>query len=228
VCGFGDCGEAQGRFRTVPRTCPRFSAEGIQDSAVHGWRDASHPGLAQGLPTIHQQIRLMTATGPFLDPFARPCTFSTPGDNEQRNPKALLNARVSMLRIGVAIYLTLVTAAGPWPCCCTVTRLVSIPSPQHQGEPAAPSSCCHPQKAPGAEPCPSPGDTRHDPSGHPRRDPCPCQCRLFGAEVPRTGVSDGPWPPPLGVPIGSCSRSRATRSSGSSLQPITCSGRSWG
>jgi hypothetical protein len=96
-----------------------------------------------------------------------------------------------MLRIGLAIYLALVTAAGPWLCCCTVTRLVSPAPPQkHTGAPAAPSSCCHHEKSPAANHELTPGNAPHDQPAHPRRDPCPCRTTLLGAEVPKNATSD--------------------------------------
>jgi hypothetical protein len=78
-----------------------------------------------------------------------------------------------VLRISLAIYLSLVTLAGPWFCCCIVLRVFAHLMPQAQTaqrDPATGSSCCphsHPTKV-----VPSPLPDK--PSDKPFNPECPC------------------------------------------------------
>lgn len=74
------------------------------------------------------------------------------------------------MRLALALYLMIVTAAGPWACCCTLARLATKLSAKSTSDaaPAESHSCCK-QKAPRV---PSPEE-------HDRKDPgrsdCPCK-----------------------------------------------------
>src|SRR5947209_3265084 len=80
-----------------------------------------------------------------------------------------------MVRLALATYLSLVTAAGPWFCCCIGLRLLAhlVPPAKAPVTEAAPPahSCC--QHSPPAEtPQPAPAE---QPSDHPRDPDCPCR-----------------------------------------------------
>lgn len=76
-----------------------------------------------------------------------------------------------MLRIVAALYLMIVTAAGPAACCCTLTRLTARFAPAAPTVPQAPA-CCHHTPA-GQD---STGGTgRHGPSDCPDGPGCPCK-----------------------------------------------------
>jgi hypothetical protein len=81
-----------------------------------------------------------------------------------------------MFRLGVVICLISVTAAGPWTCCCTATRLAVRLFTSRASEPAsrpsAPPCCCHHEQADETAPsCPTCPDQPHQP-GAPS---CPCK-----------------------------------------------------
>lgn len=77
-----------------------------------------------------------------------------------------------MLRIGLSTYLSVVTLAGPWFCCCTTTRLLArlAPSAPTDAQPRA-QCCCHAHSASTVAPCQTrPGA----PAQAPPRHNCPC------------------------------------------------------
>jgi len=78
-----------------------------------------------------------------------------------------------MIRLAVALYLMVVTAAGPWLCCCTFTRLASraVPEPSSHKSPPPPQpcSCCqHPHQQESPDPA---EQTPH----RPLSPDCPCK-----------------------------------------------------
>src|SRR5262245_59418712 len=94
----------------------------------------------------------------------------------------------SMFRLVVALYLMLVTAAGPATCCCTVMRLATRSAEQPsataapQEQPAAPASCCH-QCTRGEDPPGSPTNPA-TPGHHQRPDSPGCPCKqTSGCEI---------------------------------------------
>jgi hypothetical protein len=84
-----------------------------------------------------------------------------------------------MVRLGVVLYLGVVTAAGPWLCCCTVTRLacglLTPPVPTVAATHAkAPPCCCCEEPAPPADSTPA----------EPVQRDCPeCPCRQGASEL---------------------------------------------
>ncbi|MFO0842316.1 MAG: hypothetical protein U0797_07930 [Gemmataceae bacterium] len=79
------------------------------------------------------------------------------------------------MRFVVALYLVIVTAAGPWACCCTFARLtarLSAATP-HDHVTAKAHSCCKPQgqERAGADPASEPARQRHGPLS----PDCPCK-----------------------------------------------------
>jgi hypothetical protein len=75
-----------------------------------------------------------------------------------------------MIRVALAAYLALVSAFGPWACCCAPARLAaSLFSPARA---SAPSCCRHKAPAGHAQQAPS-----HRPDGpqSPSRPACPCK-----------------------------------------------------
>lgn len=80
-----------------------------------------------------------------------------------------------MSRITVAAYLMVVTAAGPWACCCTATRLSALlrhatTSRSHSAPPSR--ACCGHHG--------HPGGTSKDRQA-PERPRCPCREQSFGS-----------------------------------------------
>lgn len=61
-----------------------------------------------------------------------------------------------MARFGLALYLVMATAVGPWLCCCTTVGMPASPSASQQPAPGEPeetsTSCCCCPKAPADEP----------------------------------------------------------------------------
>lgn len=79
-----------------------------------------------------------------------------------------------MFRVGLSIYLALVTLAGPWLCCCTAARATAglLRSPAGQPEQPKddrPACCCHHDAQRPTQPAPE--RPARENSG--RRD-CPC------------------------------------------------------
>lgn len=73
-----------------------------------------------------------------------------------------------MFRTGLAIYLALVTAAGPWLCCCTVRDALAVAVPAHE---SAKAGCCHRH-------APAKAHTHAEEPRSPAKPPlpnCPCQ-----------------------------------------------------
>jgi hypothetical protein len=80
-----------------------------------------------------------------------------------------------MMRVALSIYLMFATLAGPWLCCCSITRMVHLLAslcPQEAQPPT--ETCCHSKASLPAVP-----DTEHQRSDEPGRpgdeEPCPCQ-----------------------------------------------------
>lgn len=46
-----------------------------------------------------------------------------------------------MMRLGLAVYLMLTTAVGPWFCCCAASRILKLCTTSEPGRPAG-HSCC--------------------------------------------------------------------------------------
>src|ERR1700694_1172743 len=85
-----------------------------------------------------------------------------------------------MARIALAIYLMLVTVAGPGPCCCTTTRIMAQLAHAACGEQFPPGprpSCCSHCPLPGGQQGSVPGNTpgKGQPPGRPE---CPCRQHL--------------------------------------------------
>ncbi len=78
-----------------------------------------------------------------------------------------------MFRLGLALYLSIVTAAGPWLCCCAATRLALVlPAPPAvaASEPNPPPCCCRHHDAERSPPTARPGE-----SPQPEGPGCPCR-----------------------------------------------------
>jgi len=74
-----------------------------------------------------------------------------------------------VFRIGLSVYLMLVTLAGPWLCCCQLPRLSARFVVLLQNEKAKPagSNCCR---------CQQPVPVKDsEPSNPPKAPTCPCQ-----------------------------------------------------
>ena len=80
-----------------------------------------------------------------------------------------------MVRIGLTLYLTLVTAAGPGLCCCSLGRLFVSPSADTTA-PLAPHTCCCGQYEAPSENPPA-GDEYALDSHVPPPPDGPCSCR---------------------------------------------------
>jgi hypothetical protein len=80
-----------------------------------------------------------------------------------------------MMRIALAAYLSLVTLAGPWCCCCVGLRLLAGLLPQSVVEPAEPyevvHTCCQ-HAAPVKTSRPA---VPEQPSDNPQSPDCPCR-----------------------------------------------------
>jgi hypothetical protein len=80
---------------------------------------------------------------------------------------------IGMLRIAVATYLMVVTAAGPWFCCCAPVRLAAIFSSPRIEKPVTEGcpNCCthHDQQRPQRQPADDPIKPQ------PNRPGCPCR-----------------------------------------------------
>jgi hypothetical protein len=78
-----------------------------------------------------------------------------------------------MVRVVVVAYLVVVTAAGPWLCCCTPARLAAmLPSPSTTvPSTSARHDCCTGHGEAAHRSAPAGVQDRAPPSGH----PCPCQ-----------------------------------------------------
>lgn len=80
------------------------------------------------------------------------------------------------MRVVVALYLVIVTAAGPWACCCTFTRLTAKVASANAGAPTSSTthSCCKkhqvPNRSEGSSEDKAPSRPNH-PLGH----DCPCK-----------------------------------------------------
>jgi hypothetical protein len=71
------------------------------------------------------------------------------------------------MRVVLAIYLTLATAAGPWLCCCSANRLAALAAAARAPVPSPKPACCHCHGTPAPKPTPS----------TPARPPLPsCPC----------------------------------------------------
>jgi hypothetical protein len=82
-----------------------------------------------------------------------------------------------MVRIGLTLYLALVTAAGPALCCCSLGRLyASLPAPT-QAIPARPTCCCGQCEAPTADPVEEDEPAPDSPVPSAPHQPCPCKER---------------------------------------------------
>lgn len=101
-----------------------------------------------------------------------------------------------MARLGLALYLMLVIAAGPWLCCCSVGHSPK-PVPATALPPSGPGACCGHDHAPAG---PAPDDSGLDSSVPVPHAPCPCQDRQKGpstlimserASGPESGESIG-------------------------------------
>jgi hypothetical protein len=81
--------------------------------------------------------------------------------------------RDDMVRVGLALYLMLATAAGPWLCCCTADSLFVLCAGTRPESAGAHCSCGH-HGGDRAHPTTKPRGTADDPSQVPR-GPCPCK-----------------------------------------------------
>jgi hypothetical protein len=94
-----------------------------------------------------------------------------------------------MVRVALAGYLSLVTLAGPWCCCCIGLRLVAglLPPPAppaDQPSEVAHTCCQHSAPVPASRPT-----LPEQPTDHPRDPDCPCRQHMerVAAVPPATG-----------------------------------------
>jgi hypothetical protein len=87
-----------------------------------------------------------------------------------------------MLRIGLALYLTVATVAAPGLCCCSLGRLPSS-LPVEASAPSAPHSCCGQCEAPASEPVTDREEESDTPTPAAPNRPCPCKQRSRDASA---------------------------------------------
>lgn len=100
------------------------------------------------------------------------------------------------MRVVVALYLVIVTAAGPWACCCTFARLTARVAPiasNDQSPTPKPQSCCHHQPQRGND-----QDSANQPTPKPHgplSSDCPCkqggECTSHALALPHDESRDG-------------------------------------
>lgn len=71
-----------------------------------------------------------------------------------------------MLRLAVTAYLTVVSATGPWVCCCTASRIAALLD-SRSGKTSAPRRCCGHHTGQSRAP-------KHDHVPGPEAPCCPC------------------------------------------------------
>lgn len=80
-----------------------------------------------------------------------------------------------MVRIWLTLYLTLVTAAGPCLCCCSLARLFVAPPADTTATPCPRACCCGQSEAAADETCDGEQQTLDSHAPTAPHEPCPCK-----------------------------------------------------